>query len=65
MICLYLVSVRVGRGISSPCEHIDHFQFLLNKQTKSSKSNEMASSPHQNEIEKFFVLEQESTKKIT
>ena len=47
--------VSVGRGISSPCEHVDHFQFLLNKQTKYSKSNEMASSLHQNEIEKLHI----------
>jgi hypothetical protein len=55
MICLYLVSVRVGRKISSSYEHVDRFQFLLNKQTKSSKSNEMASSLHQNAIEKLHI----------
>jgi hypothetical protein len=31
---LLLVSVGVGKGISSSYEHVDHFQFLLNKQSR-------------------------------
>ena len=60
-VCFHLIklllpaSVEVGKGISSPYEHVDNFQFLFNKQSRSSKSNETASSLHQNEIEKLHI----------